>query len=120
MGYRIRLFNGAKTNFTQIIPRRLYYLSALEQIKAKIGIPGNSDLSPGKVINLDMAEVSARQEGREQEGKITGNYLVTRVFHLVERGSYQNSVEMCKDSFRSNVRNPKKNIVSKRTARATI
>ena len=109
-----------ETNFTQIIPRRLYYLSALEQIKAKIGIPGNSDLSPGKVINLDMAEVSARQEGREQEGKITGNYLVTRVFHLVERGSYQNSVEMCKDSFRSNVRNPKKNIVSKRTARATI
>lgn len=109
-----------ETNFTQIIPRRLFYLFSLEQVKAKMAIPGNSDLSPGKIINLDMAEATAKTESREQEGKITGNYLVTRVIHIVSRGSYSQSVNMCKDSYKSNVRNPDKNIVSKRQPRATI
>tara|TARA_R110001632_G_scaffold91100_2_gene195444 strand:- start:1369 stop:2649 length:1281 start_codon:yes stop_codon:yes gene_type:complete len=109
-----------ETHFTQIIPGRLFYLSSLEQVKARMGIPGNSDLSPGKVINLDMAEVTAKTEFREQEAKITGNYLVTKVTHLVERGNYQSVVEMCKDSYRSNVRRPHKHVVSTRKPRATI
>jgi len=107
-----------ETHFTQIIPRRLFYLNSLEQVKAKMGIPGNSDLSPGKIVKLDMAEVTAKTEFREQEAKITGNYLLTKVVHLVERGKYQCSVDMCKDSYRSNVRVPKKNVVSKRRARS--
>ena len=109
-----------ETNFTQILPNRLFYLNSLEQVKAKMGIPGNSNLSPGSIIKLDMAEVTARTEFREQEAKITGNYLVTGVTHVVSRGKYQVSVDMCKDSYRSNVRKPHKNIVSKRKARATI
>jgi len=109
-----------ETNFTQILPNRLFYLNSLDQVKAKMGIPGNSDLSPGAIIKLDMAEVTAKTEFREQEAKITGNYLVTKVTHVVSRGKYQTSVDMCKDSYRSNVRRPHKNIVSKRKARATI
>ena len=109
-----------ETHFTQIVPNRLFYLSSLNQVKATIGIPGNSDLSPGAIINLDMAEVTAKTEFREQEGKITGNYLVTRVNHIVSKGSYQASVDMCKDSYRSNVRQPFKHVVSKRKPRATI
>tara|TARA_R110002074_G_scaffold398635_1_gene590749 strand:- start:63 stop:1343 length:1281 start_codon:yes stop_codon:yes gene_type:complete len=109
-----------ETHFTQIIPSRLFYLSSLEQVKTRIGIPGNSDISPGQIINLDMAELTAKTEFREQEGKITGNYLVTKVTHLIKRGNYQSVVEMCKDSYKSNVRNPHKNVVSKRKPRATI
>ena len=109
-----------ETNFTQIVPNRLFYLNSLSQVKAKMGIPGNSDLSPGSIIQLDMAEVTAKTEFREQEAKITGNYLVTKTTHVVSRGKYQVSVEMCKDSYRSNVRKPHKNVVSKRKARGSI
>jgi|TARA_R110000764_G_scaffold197783_2_gene283031 hypothetical protein len=104
-----------ESNFTEIIPRRMYYLSALQQVRCKLGIPGNSDLGVGKVVHLDILEMTARTENREPEGKISGNYLVTKVTHLLEKGKgYTQAVEMCKESYRSNVRYPHKNVVSKR------
>ena len=103
-------------NFVDIIPRRLYYLSALEQVKASMEIPGNSSLSPGMVINLDMLEVTSKTKDKEQEGKISGNYLVNTVQHLITRDEYVCLVKMCKDSYRSNVPVTEKNIVSKRAS----
>lgn len=102
-------------NFVDIIPRRLYYLSALEQVKASMQIPGNSSLSPGMVINLDMLEITSKTKSKEQEGKVSGNYFVTSVKHLITRDEYICLVNTCKDSYRSNIPNPEKNIVSKRT-----
>lgn len=102
-------------NFVDIIPRRLYYLSALEQVKASMQIPGNSSLSPGMVINLDMLEITSKTKSKEQEGKVSGNYFVTSVKHLITRDEYVCLVNTCKDSYRSNIPNPEKNIVSKRT-----
>lgn len=102
-------------NFVDIIPRRLYYLSALEQVKASMQIPGNSSLSPGMVINLDMLEVTSKTKSKEQEGKVSGNYFVTSVKHIITRDEYVCLVNTCKDSYRSNIPNPEKNIVSKRT-----
>ena len=52
---------------------------------------------------------------KEPEEKISGNYVITKVTHLLEKSrGYTQAVEMCKDSFRSNVRNPHKNVVSTR------
>jgi hypothetical protein len=102
-------------NFTEIIPRRMFYLSSLDQVRCKLGIPGNSDLGVGKVIHLDILEQTARTETKEPEQKISGNYMITKVTHLIERTrGYTQAVEMCKESYRSNVRNPHKNVVSKR------
>ena len=102
-------------NFTEIIPRRMFYLSSLEQVRCKIGVPGNSDLGVGKVIHLDILEQTARTKTREPEEKISGNYVITKVTHLIEKSrGYTQAVEMCKESYRSNVRNPHKNVVSKR------
>ena len=103
-------------NFVDIIPRRMYYLSALEQVKASMEIPGHSSMSPGMVINLDMLEVTSKTKGKEQEGKISGNYFVTDVKHLITRDEYVCLIKTCKDSYRSNVPVPEKNIVSKRTS----
>jgi hypothetical protein len=102
-------------NFTEIIPRRMFYLSSLDQVRCKLGVPGNSDVGVGKVIHLDILEMTSKTKSKEPEGKISGNYLTTRVSHLIERQrGYSMAVEMCKESYRSNVRHPHKNIVSKR------
>tara|TARA_R110002074_G_scaffold317811_3_gene488265 strand:+ start:326 stop:1609 length:1284 start_codon:yes stop_codon:yes gene_type:complete len=102
-------------NFTEIIPRRMFYLASLEQVRCKLGIPGNSDIGVGKVIHLDILEQTARTKNKEPEEKISGNYVITKVTHLLEKSrGYTQAVEMCKDSFRSNVRNPHKNVVSTR------
>lgn len=93
----------------------MFYLSSLDQVRCKLGIPGNSDLGVGKVIHLDILEQTARTETKEPEQKISGNYMITKVTHLIERTrGYTQAVEMCKESYRSNVRNPHKNVVSKR------
>lgn len=103
-----------ETNFVDIIPRRMYYLSALDQVQMSAILPGNSSLSPGKIIKLNMLEQTARTEGKEQEGKITGNYFIKSVAHIITREKYMCQVATCKESYKSNVRNPFKNIVSKR------
>ena len=100
------------TNFLNLIPRRRFYYDSLQGVKVRIAVPGNSDLSVGKVINLDMLETTASTERKDQEQKITGNFLVTAVFHLISRKEYSCVVTMCKDSYRANVDNPEKNIVA--------
>jgi hypothetical protein len=93
----------------------MFYLASLEQVRCKLGIPGNSDIGVGKVIHLDILEQTARTKNKEPEEKISGNYVITKVTHLLEKSrGYTQAVEMCKDSFRSNVRNPHKNVVSTR------
>ena len=101
-------------NFVDIIPRRMYYLSALEQVKMSMMIPGHSSLSPGQVVNIDMLEVTSKTKGKEQAAKISGNYFVTDVQHIITQEGYNCIVKGCKDSYRSNIPNPDKNIVSKR------
>jgi|TARA_R110000744_G_scaffold291674_1_gene402276 hypothetical protein len=103
-----------ETNFVDIIPRRMYYLSALEQVKMSAILPGNSNLSPGKIINLNMLEQTAKTDNKQQEGKITGNYFITSVAHIITREKYMCQVSGCKESYRSNVKNKFKNIVSQR------
>lgn len=98
--------------FGTIIPRRLFYLNSLTQVKAKMVVPGNSDLRVGKVINLDMLEQTASTETREQEHKTSGNYLVTNIKHICDRKQYKCVVSMVKESYRANTRKPDKNFLA--------
>ena len=77
-------------------------------------IPGHSSLSPGQVFKIDMLEVTSKTKGKEQAAKISGNYFVTDVQHIITQEGYNCIVKGCKDSYRSNIPNPEKNIVSKR------
>jgi len=98
--------------FGTIIPRRLFYLNSLDQVKAKIMVPGNSDLRVGKVIDLDMLEQTASTETREQEHKTSGKYLVTNIMHVCDRKQYKCIVKMVKESYRANTRKPDKNFLA--------
>lgn len=97
--------------FGAVIPRRLFYLTSLQQVTARIVVPGNSDLRVGKVIDLDMLEQTASTDSREQEHKTSGKYLVSSVIHVCDRESYKCEVRMVKESYRANVRKPEKNFL---------
>ena len=46
-------------------------------------VPGNSNLSVGQVIDLDMLELAGFTEEKLQEKKISGKHVITRVTHLI-------------------------------------
>ena len=77
-------------------------------------VPGNSDLSVGRVLDLSMVETSANKDNPEQEKKISGKYLITEVNHQILRGSYSCSLSCNKESSRANVTKIEDYIVGKR------
>jgi uncharacterized protein (DUF2344 family) len=75
-------------------------------------VPGNSNMTVGKVIDLNMLETTANTETKEQEQKVSGNYLVTRVFHMIDRKEYNMVMVLNKESYRANIDDPSKNVVA--------
>jgi len=100
-------------NFEALIPRRRFYYDSLKGVRARARIPGNSELTVGTVIDLDMMELSAKTKGKQQEPKISGKWLITQIFHMVDRKEYECILVLNKESYRANVENPEKNVVAR-------
>ena len=63
----------------------------LSQVETRIVVPGNSNLRVGKVVDLDILELAANED-KEQEPKVSGKYLITRLAHTLDRGTYRCSM----------------------------
>lgn len=100
-----------ENNYSNITGRKLFYQTSLEQITATAVVPGNSDMSIGKVINLDMAEQTPETDVKEQEGKVSGNYLVLGVVNQITRDNMSTLLKLNKESYRANIPDPSKNVV---------
>ena len=96
-----------------LIPRRKFYLDCLNQVALNCVVPGNSNLSVGQVIDLDMLELAGFTEEKLQEPKISGKYLITRVSHILEGQEYRCVINCSKESYRGNVDRPEKSIILK-------
>ena len=96
-----------------LIPRRKFYLDCLSQVSLNIVVPGNSNLSVGQVIDLDLLELSGFTEEKLQEPKISGKYVITRVSHMIRGEEYRCVVNCSKESYRANVPKPERSIVVK-------
>lgn len=99
-------------NFGKMIPRRRFYMDSLNGVQMRLLVPGNSNMMVGKVIDLNMLETTANTETKEQEQKVSGNYLVTRVFHMIDRKEYNMVMVLNKESYRANIDDPSKNVVA--------
>ena len=95
----------------QLIPRRRFYFDCLSQVETRVVIPGNSNLSVGNVIDIDMLELAGKTETKTQEPKVSGKYLVTQVKHLLGRGTYRTNLLLNKESYNANVEDLSKNLV---------
>ena len=99
-------------NFKSLIPRRRFYLDSLNSVEMRIRVPGNSNLTVGKILELNMLEISGKTENKQQEPKLSGNWLITQVTHLIDKKEYENVLVLHKESYRANVDNPEKNVVA--------
>lgn len=104
---------GVDDKRKELIPRRKFYLDCLSQVSLNCIVPGNSNLSVGQVIDLDMLELAGFTEDKIQEPKISGKYLITRVTHLIEGQVYKCVINCSKESYRANVPRPEKSIIFK-------
>lgn len=95
----------------QLIPRRRFYFDCLSQVETRVVVPGNSNLSVGNVIDIDMLELAGKTNNKTQEPKVSGKYLVTQVKHILGRGSYRTNLLLNKESYNANVEDLSKNLV---------
>ena len=103
-----------ENNFGPLLTRRKFYGDSLSQVQMNCVVPGNSDLSVGRILDLSMIETSANKDNPEQEKKISGKYLITEVNHQILKGKYNCTLGCNKDSFRANVTRIDDYIIGKR------
>jgi len=104
---------GVDDKRMELIPRRKFYQDCLNQVQLQITVPGNSNLTVGRVLDLNMLELSGKTEEKGQEPKITGKYLITRVNHNMTGGEYTCDVDCVKESYKANSDRIEDNIVVK-------
>lgn len=92
-------------NIERYLPNRVARLALANYMRIKFTIPGDPNLTVGKVVNFETykAQPSSYTEGRSNPTRpldpfYSGKYLVTAVRHIVKNNQYITIVEMCKDS----------------------
>ena len=87
------------------LPNRVGQMALANYTRIKVTIPGDPNISVGKVINFSTYKIEPKtysQGGsnaqREVDPFYSGKYIVTAVRHIVKNNSYITVIEMCKDS----------------------
>lgn len=92
-------------NIERYMPNRVARLALANYMRIKVTIPGDPNLTVGKVVNFETFKIqpSAFSESggnatRPLDPLYSGKYLVTAVRHIVKNNEYITVMEMCKDS----------------------
>lgn len=75
-------------------------LSLLNSMKVRIDLPGDSGLTIGQLVVLDIPDNAAKTDGKtiQSDKMMSGVYLVTGLRHRIIRNKYTCHAELCKDS----------------------
>lgn len=75
-------------------------LSLLNSMKVQVDLPGDSGLTVGQLVELDLPDNAARTDGRAitSDKMLSGIYLITGLRHRIVRNKYTCHAELCKDS----------------------
>lgn len=87
------------------LPFRVAQINLANYTRVKVVVPGNTRMSVGNVIKLDMFSMQPISEGsrRDKDNFYSGNYLISAVRHIIQQGSYITVMELTKDSFMTEV-----------------
>lgn len=82
------------------IPYRTAQISLANYTVLKILIPGDSAITAGRTINLNITSLATDENGlRKPDNYFSGKYLVTAVRHIMQStGVYQTVLEIAKES----------------------
>lgn len=79
--------------------QRQMTVSAYHQQRFKISVPGSTDLTAGKVINLSFPSLELQEKsGRKLDDLYSGKYIVSAVRHSFGRSGQTSFLEIMKDS----------------------
>jgi hypothetical protein len=85
----------------QFLPNRVAKLSAINYQRIKISVPGDPNLTIGRVVYFENYKMAPSVHGsptREIDPFYSGNYLITSVRHIIKNNSYITVMELSKDS----------------------
>lgn len=92
----------------ETVPLRTAQLALLCVNRMKLLIPGDVEMTIGKVINFNLPQISYNSPGRRksEDQFYSGKYLVTAVRHIFNQESkFYTCIEICKESFPNNFNN---------------
>lgn len=80
--------------------QRAAQVSAVNSFRMSLQLAGDSELTVGKIIEMDIPSLEPVTESQEIQidGMKSGRFLVTQVRHRIYNNKYFNYVELCKDS----------------------
>ena len=69
-------------------------------MKVRIDLPGDSGLTIGQLVVLDIPDNAAKTDGKtiQSDKMMSGVYMVTGLRHRIIRNKYTCHAELCKDS----------------------
>ena len=96
---------GTKENNNQldlISSVKLSRLSSLNYYRIKIEVPGDATLQSGDVIKFDLPSPESGGE-KKFDKYYSGNFLITAIRHVINRSSYNMTLECSKESLEKEV-----------------
>lgn len=88
-----------------IIPRRLAYSLLVQNLKMNVQVPGNVELSVGKIVNLNLPAVHGFTVPKLKDNLISGNWLITDLDHITNGQEFETSFYCVKIGFKKGFRN---------------
>lgn len=80
------------------VPQRTAQLSLSSYNVIKLTIPGDSGITAGRTIELNLPTIKPTETKREKDKFYSGKYLVTAVRHMIGANMFQTVLEIAKDS----------------------
>jgi hypothetical protein len=86
-------------NFGSIVGKRMAYQQMLGHYSLQIVINGDSSMTVGEVIKLDLKE-SGAQENKQRGSMYSGSWLITKCDHIADNGLFNTKLTIVKDGLK--------------------
>jgi hypothetical protein len=88
-----------KEDFEHIVGKRKAYMNLLTSFGYNIVVHGDTELNVGDVINLDLIEGGTAEN--KESSMYAGYYFITDLIHTVDKGKFNTTLALAKDSLDS-------------------
>ena len=93
---------GEDANIERFMSHRPSQIALANYTRIKISVPGDPNLTVGKVVDFESVKMDPRTfsnaKEKENDPFYSGKYLITAVRHIIKNTTYITMLELCKDS----------------------
>lgn len=85
------------------IQQRPAQLKLYTNMRIRVIVPGNFDLSSGQIVNVKIPIAGMVTEDNSEDTRLSGKYIIIASRHIIRFDSHQTILELGKDSAKENV-----------------